>query len=122
MQCFFSNTLCRVVVLLFNSSHQQVADLHRTYPMLNPAPLPALVKRSNNLTDLPDSISELPAIRILRFKYNQLRRVPSAISRLPQLLSLELSGNQITRLDSGIAHVRGACWGGFADCSNVSVV
>jgi Leucine-rich repeat (LRR) protein len=94
----------------------------RTYPMLNPALLPAFVKCSNNLTDLPDSISELQAIRILRFKYNQLRRVPCAISRLPQLLSLELSGNQITRLDSGIAHVRGACWSGFAVCSDDSAV
>eukprot|EP00775_Hariotina_reticulata_P013287 gene13287-13418_t len=58
---------------------------------------------SNNLTDLPDDISQLQQIRVLRLKYNQFKRVPSTITRLPQLMVLELSGNQVIRLDSNIA-------------------
>jgi len=65
---------------------------------------------SNNLTDLPDDISQLQQIRVLRLKYNQLKRVPSTITRLSQLMVLELSGNQVTRLDSNIAKVCGRTW------------
>lgn len=62
---------------------------------------------SNNLTDLPDDLSELQHIRVLRIKYNQLARLPAAVSRLSQLATLELSGNQIIKLDSSIAKVCG---------------
>ena len=33
--------------------------------------------RSNNLTSLPEELSELKRLRVLRLKYNQLRRLPS---------------------------------------------
>eukprot|EP00879_Flechtneria_rotunda_P030386 GHRR01033012.1.p1 GENE.GHRR01033012.1~~GHRR01033012.1.p1 ORF type:complete len:296 (+),score=98.98 GHRR01033012.1:132-1019(+) len=60
---------------------------------------------SNNLTNLPDDLSDLRLIRVLRLKYNQLKRLPAAVAKLQQLIVLELSGNLINKLDSSIAQL-----------------
>jgi hypothetical protein len=58
--------------------------------------------RSNNLTAVPDELSEFAHLRTLRLKYNQLRKLPPVVAQLPALTVLELAGNQIGKLDPGI--------------------
>lgn len=57
---------------------------------------------SNNLAGLPDELSQLQRLRVLRLKYNQLRRLPSVAAALPELTVLELAGNQISKLDPAV--------------------
>ncbi|KIY98604.1 hypothetical protein MNEG_9360 [Monoraphidium neglectum] len=57
---------------------------------------------SNNLTAVPDELSEFAHLRTLRLKYNQLRKLPPVVAQLPALTVLELAGNQIGKLDPGI--------------------
>jgi hypothetical protein len=57
---------------------------------------------SNNLTSLPDDLSEFKHLRTLHLKYNQFRRLPPVIAQLPQLAVLELAANQIAKLDPAV--------------------
>lgn len=57
---------------------------------------------SNNLTTLPDDVSEFKYLRTLHLKYNQFRKLPPVTAQLPQLSVLELAGNQITKIDHNV--------------------
>lgn len=49
----------------------------------------------NPLLELPDSMGELRALRVLDLRRTRLRRVPNAVSRLPRLLVLDLAGTSL---------------------------
>lgn len=69
---------------------------HSRHPVHAPPPAPAppptahAVRRppprSNALTDLPASLSQLPYLRTLRLNYNGLRKLPPVLAQLPQLM------------------------------------
>jgi len=61
--------------------------------------------RSNNLTDLPDDISQLAADTCAAIEIQSAETCSIYHYPFPQLLVLELSGNQISRLDGNIAKV-----------------
>ncbi|XP_065906016.1 leucine-rich repeat-containing protein 40-like isoform X2 [Dysidea avara] len=61
-----------------------------------------LILASNELTELSEDISLLPALTVLDAHNNQLRKLPLAIGELKQLTRLMLSHNQLADLGEGL--------------------
>ena len=57
----------------------------------------------NQLTTLPESISELFNLTYLGLRINQLTTLPESISKLSHLTQLDLRGNQLTSLPESIS-------------------
>lgn len=57
----------------------------------------------NRIESLPDSITRLSALQILRLDHNQLFQIPNQIGALSNLASLFLSNNQISTIPSTIS-------------------
>jgi Leucine-rich repeat (LRR) protein len=58
---------------------------------------------SNQLSELPDSITRLQNLSILYLSYNQLSELPDSITRLQNLSQLYLSHNQLSKLPDSIS-------------------
>lgn len=54
---------------------------------------------SNSLSGLPEALSGLRRLRVLRLKYNQLEALPAVLVSLDRLEVLELADNRISSLD-----------------------
>ncbi len=59
-----------------------------------------------NLTALPDSISNLQAIKTLNLTYNQFTTFPESLTNLHSLQELEMSLNQLTTLPDSIGNLK----------------
>lgn len=62
--------------------------------------------RSNQLTELPESIGQLTRLRRLMVSNNQLDRLPDSIGQLINLECLDISDNPLTTLPESIVHLK----------------
>jgi Leucine-rich repeat (LRR) protein len=57
------------------------------------------------LTELPESLGQLPQLQSLDLSSNQLTALPESLGQLPQLQSLDLSSNQLTALPESLGQL-----------------
>ena len=62
--------------------------------------------RSNNLTDLPDELGDLKALRVIKLDYNKLEHLPAMLTKLPRLTNLKMGGNLLSTVDASVAELR----------------
>lgn len=62
--------------------------------------------RSNNLTDLPDELGDLKALRVIKLDYNKLEHLPAMLTKLPRLTNLQMGGNLLSTVDASVAELR----------------
>jgi|694.fasta_scaffold16559_12 GTPase SAR1 family protein len=67
--------------------------------------LEQLYLSSNQLSELPDSITRLQNLSILNLSYNQLSKLPDSISLLQNLSRLDLANNQLSGLPDSIGNL-----------------
>lgn len=60
----------------------------------------------NNLNSLPESISQLKALRILELSHNQLSSLPNSFTLLESLWELHIEHNQLTQLPSNLIRLK----------------
>lgn len=56
----------------------------------------------NQLSGIPESISSLDSLRVLRANENRFQEFPSAILGLPLLENLDVASNQLTAIPAGV--------------------
>eukprot|EP00127_Corallochytrium_limacisporum_P000525 Clim_evm27s15 gene=Clim_evmTU27s15 len=69
--------------------------------MALPKTITAINFMANGLKDLPEGLSDMPALRNLNVSYNVLEHIPDVIFNIPKLDKLTLSGNAI--VNSGVS-------------------
>ena len=57
-----------------------------------------LVLDRNQLSELPDAISQLPKLQTLSVAHNNLRELPGSIGALASLTKLVVAGNQLSAI------------------------
>ncbi|MFM7441953.1 MAG: COR domain-containing protein, partial [Snowella sp.] len=65
---------------------------------------------SNQLRELPDSITRLQNLSELDLSFNQLSELPDSITRLQNLSVLNLSSNQLSELPDSITRLHNLSW------------
>ncbi len=60
---------------------------------------------SNFLTALPESLGQLPQLRVLNLADNELTALPESLSQLTQLRNFDLRKNQLTALPELLGHL-----------------
>ncbi|CAG9466922.1 unnamed protein product [Pedinophyceae sp. YPF-701] len=61
---------------------------------------------SNRLVSLPENLTELRTLRVLRINFNSLPKLPDVVCQLGRLQVLSLTGNQLTDLNENIGQLR----------------
>jgi internalin A len=105
-----SDELSRVAALIEEARREQAIELHLIRQDLTELPdsisqltqLQYISLNSNRLTKLPDSIGKLTNLEALYLYDNQLADLPDSIGNLTQLQILDLSNNQLTELPDSI--------------------
>ncbi|MEI8301230.1 MAG: leucine-rich repeat domain-containing protein, partial [Chlamydiota bacterium] len=103
------------VALILECTRNQSSRLNLSFSNLTSLPdvfgypelshIAELFLYDNQLTALPDSISQLTALRVLTLKNNQLTTLPESIGQLTALQILGLEGNQLTTLPESIGQL-----------------
>ncbi|KAK3273495.1 hypothetical protein CYMTET_18285 [Cymbomonas tetramitiformis] len=85
-----------------NLSYAELTEISPAliHQIKNSAPnITELDLRSNQLTSLPEELTELRTLRSVKLNYNKFTTFPPVLTNLPRLTSLEMSGNQLQALD-----------------------
>lgn len=108
-----ANTLTRVAALIEEAQRNRATELSLSSKNLSELPesisqltqLESLFLSDNELTELPDSIGQLTQLQVLDLAHNELTELPDSIGQLTQLQFLYLSGNQLTELPESVGQL-----------------